>query len=741
MTMQVEELAQNQHRHLLSRERQRPTSDETVRPFVSSLLANFLQQLPRPRQAGKLPPPRMAEDVFFNHVDAYSSDLGEAMVAGVKWSVASTELELDRIFREILRDEREGTVQTRAYIDDLENLVRERFTKRVRQSVERLMTQYAMSFNRAAIELARRAVREGWSEERYLGRLQRLGSQWGLDGVEDYRYAVTFRTMENQAFQAGVFNTFRTFPTSNLYPFLVYMTMKDERVRPNHRCLHGLTMPTHEESWVFYAPPMGWNCRCRLVPMRADRARRGGYFARWQQRANTRIACFNSLGGPDAGFPRDAFISVLAGGLPAGPVFEVQPGPHDAEIEALNDRLRQLDRTDGADYNEARMIEARLRYLNGLYDEEDLAGLQGDLDALIDAYHGNVFLSEEEVDELREKWHSIMGLSGEVDPFETLQELRLLQRGVNSEFTVEVGYFGFDRSDFEDIVYQVVSEREMERVLEEIREEFGIEIDRDTYEKMVEWRLKKAIDEARVGIRVNHELLDDLVKDGRFKSQFESRHSSGTFFNRVRDELERFAFGHSDLDPENRPIYGYLSSDELHRGVSSLESYGDVSVLLKEEVEERTSFVFGDSFRLLDALPETTIDGEGNVPSLSPVNMAEPNITAIDWNAINDPVQGEFVEELYSGYTEAQVYGRVTLNDIEQIVVPARSLENASESTLAAIEALRAQGIEVIVASDTRMMQSRVGVWSRTRRGGGDVWFTLLSEAYEAVTGQPLLLP
>ena len=53
----------------------------------------------------------------------------------------------------------------------------------------------------------------------------------------------------------------------DIFPFLQFRTMQDERVRHSHQALHGVTHPINDSYWDSHTPPLGWNCRCRLVPV------------------------------------------------------------------------------------------------------------------------------------------------------------------------------------------------------------------------------------------------------------------------------------------------------------------------------------------------------------------------------------------------------------------------------------------------------------------------------------------
>jgi SPP1 gp7 family putative phage head morphogenesis protein len=51
---------------------------------------------------------------------------------------------------------------------------------------------------------------------------------------------------------------------------LQYRTANDERVRAEHRRLHGVTLPVDDPFWEQFTPPLGWNCRCTIVEVLKD---------------------------------------------------------------------------------------------------------------------------------------------------------------------------------------------------------------------------------------------------------------------------------------------------------------------------------------------------------------------------------------------------------------------------------------------------------------------------------------
>lgn len=50
-------------------------------------------------------------------------------------------------------------------------------------------------------------------------------------------------------------------------PLLKYVTVGDDRVRPEHAELEGVTRPVDDTFWDIYYPPNGWNCRCDVMQL------------------------------------------------------------------------------------------------------------------------------------------------------------------------------------------------------------------------------------------------------------------------------------------------------------------------------------------------------------------------------------------------------------------------------------------------------------------------------------------
>lgn len=137
-----------------------------------------------------------------------------------------------------------------------------------------------------------------------------------------------------------------------------------------------------------------------------------------------------------------------------------------------------------------------------------------------------------------------------------------------------------------------------------------------------------------------------LLADGRLKSQFESGRSSGAYSPHFRAAWETSAMGiHPGVDPQKRPIYGYMANDSSDVAQPLVSQYGDLRLELKPSVFGRTTLTNGDSLG----------------SDADPIPLRSPNV---------NPRRVSDAEGSFGGYTEAQIHGPVSLSDVAMVHVP-----------------------------------------------------------------------
>ena len=72
-----------------------------------------------------------------------------------------------------------------------------------------------------------------------------------------------YQTAKRGAQMAHLWNKF--LEQKEYYPNLVYRTVGDSRVRPEHATLNGVVKPIDDPFWKTYYPPNGWRCRCTVM--------------------------------------------------------------------------------------------------------------------------------------------------------------------------------------------------------------------------------------------------------------------------------------------------------------------------------------------------------------------------------------------------------------------------------------------------------------------------------------------
>lgn len=166
---------------------------------------------------------------------------------------------------------------------------------------------------------------------------------------------------------------------------------------------------------------------------------------------------------------------------------------------------------------------------------------------------------------------------------------------------------------------------------------------------------------------VHLDVLQHILKDRRFKTQFETHSSNGSLDPsfRARQEEKMFNYvGNKDKNKRVRPNYGYMSDNK--NGIvgsfsktsvySTVGSYGHIHVKFKkQEIKDRTTVTFEDSLSNADQSPPT--------PSV------KPHFTTLNLNrsTVRNMSHSSTPNDWGSSYLEVQYHWPLRTSLIESI--------------------------------------------------------------------------
>ncbi|MGV9927974.1 hypothetical protein [Nocardia rhamnosiphila] len=208
-----------------------------------------------------------------------------------------------------------------------------------------------------------------------------------------------------------------------------------------------------------------------------------------------------------------------------------------------------------------------------------------------------------------------------------------------------------------------------------------------------------------VATRVGPEVLEAVLRDGRFKTKFETGKSAGgaKVEGRAWQEHTWFGYERKILPDDRRPVYGYvmvngeyaaatgphglgwferLADSEWKQGIGDsdlLSAYGEVQVVFKPEVLQRTTFTVGDSWNYRESTfpshilnPQPESFGALQKPlGLPPEADGLPVPTTV-WDRPLLTMDREYHTPSFtaSDYVEAQIHGGVSVSDIDHVLLP-----------------------------------------------------------------------
>lgn len=186
------------------------------------------------------------------------------------------------------------------------------------------------------------------------------------------------------------------------------------------------------------------------------------------------------------------------------------------------------------------------------------------------------------------------------------------------------------------------------------------------YRDVAESELRSAFEqvaEQDIQIAIRTEALAEVLDEGRLKSVFEVPEVKGESYVDWRRNIETNSIGIPETAPDEvRPIYGAIHNTE------NLGGYGEIRLMLNDDVKERSSMCVGDSFSQQN--PVMISDVQNGTASTD--DLARAVGTANDF-MFKDYINGkDFYEQKDVLYWEVQIHGGVNASDIATIRMPKR---------------------------------------------------------------------
>jgi len=128
-----------------------------------------------------------------------------------------------------------------------------------------ITAELAGTIDKAAMKAVEVAVETGAHTRETVGLLRKQLDLAGLTNVQPFLLETLARTQTQLAYGAGRWNVNQDPAIDEILWGYEYVTVGDDRVRPNHEALNGTRYPKNDALLQEIWPPNGFNCRCTMV--------------------------------------------------------------------------------------------------------------------------------------------------------------------------------------------------------------------------------------------------------------------------------------------------------------------------------------------------------------------------------------------------------------------------------------------------------------------------------------------
>lgn len=115
-------------------------------------------------------------------------------------------------------------------------------------------------------------IQKGGTREEFEAAVKKLTGEAGVADIAAFTLDTVFTTNIQKAYSLGRYEQMTEPEVIDALPFWQYLTVGDDRVRPEHAVLDYFTARAEDPVWNKIYPPNGFNCRCIVIALLASEA-------------------------------------------------------------------------------------------------------------------------------------------------------------------------------------------------------------------------------------------------------------------------------------------------------------------------------------------------------------------------------------------------------------------------------------------------------------------------------------
>jgi len=142
-------------------------------------------------------------------------------------------------------------------------------------------------------------IQKGGTREDFIRKVRTLTTDAGVEQLAAFTLDTVFTTNMHKAYSLGRYEQMTQPETTKALPFWQYLTVGDDRVRPEHAVIDGFTARAVDPVWNKIYPPNGFNCRCIVIAILESEAPEGA-----SEPGLARLPLLAQLKVPQAGFTK-----------------------------------------------------------------------------------------------------------------------------------------------------------------------------------------------------------------------------------------------------------------------------------------------------------------------------------------------------------------------------------------------------------------------------------------------------